>query len=316
MSRLTLSLLILALLACPLAAADARLAGPVSGFFFDAGSHSLRPMIGVPGSSWLGDPLAAELDYAAMAPNGKAALAARAGRLYLVAGLDRFELQWNELGAALEGLDRIAWSADSSAAVVANSATGRLQRWSKLNTAPESADPLELAGRLLALVLDETGGTAVAGVADSGVYLLTAGSVRQISRMVQPVSLALAGNDLYVANRAASEILAIRDYTSGGDATLFANESMGVQDPVGVALSADGKSLVVASAAGKSLSLFDLTAAATPRKLDLDFMPSRIDRFAGAALYVLNDGGAEPFQLLDSGTAMNVYFVPAGTRED
>ena len=209
MSRLTLSLLILALLACPLAAADARLAGPVSGFFFDAGSHSLRPMIGVPGSSWLGDPLAAELDYAAMAPNGKAALAARAGRLYLIAGLDRFELQWNELGAALEGLDRIAWSADSSAAIVANSASGRLQRWSKLNTAPESADPLELAGRLLALVLDETGGTAVAGVADSGMYLLTAGSVRQISRMAQPVSLALAGNDLYVANRAASEILAI-----------------------------------------------------------------------------------------------------------
>ncbi len=163
--------------------------------------------------------------------------------------------------------------------------------------------------------MDESGTNVIAGVEGDGVYLLST-PLRQLSRMERPVSIALAGKDLFVANRAAAEVLVLRNYADGGDATIFANESMGLADPVGVALSADYKSLLVASGTGKSLSAFDLTAAAGPRRMELDFEPSRLAQFTDKALFVLNSLGKNPLQILDAGLSINVYFVPTGAREE
>lgn len=311
-----LCLLIVALAAMPLAADEMSVSGPVSGFVFDAGAHSLRPMVGVPGGAYLGDAIATGVDVAAVAPNGKLALAVREGRLFLISGFGAAELNWNDLGAALEGADRIAWNSRSTAAVVANSAAGSVQRLSRLDSAPEAASLPSLPGAILSLAVDAAGENVLAGVDGDGLYLLAGESSRALSRLAKPAAIALAGGDLYVANRATNEVLMIRDYTSGGDATVFANEPMGVSDPVALGLSGDGRALIVASAAGRSLGVYSLAAAGAPQRVDLDFEPSRLDRLAEKGLYVLNSGENEPLQVLDAGLAMAVYFVPAGTREE
>jgi hypothetical protein len=316
MSKLyLLCALLLVLAAAPLAAEEARLAGPVTGFVFDAEAHALRPMLGVPGGAYLGDSLASGLDFAAVAPDGKLALAVRDGKLFLVSGFETADLRWTELGAALEGVDQIVWNSTSSAAALANSAAGRVQRWSHLNATAESTEAVVLAGKVLALAVEASGTNAIAGVEGNGVYLLSS-AVRHLSRMEQPVSIALAGKDLFVANQAAAEVFVLRNYADGGDATIFANESMGITDPVGLTLSADQKTLLVASGTGKSISAFDLTTASAPRQMELDFAPSRLAQFTDKALYVLNSAGKDPLQILDAGNSMNVYFVPTGAREE
>src|SRR5262245_9826140 len=97
----------------PLAAAaqvTTRVGGPVSGIVFDQKSHSLRPMIGVPGASYLGSPLLEGLDAAAVSPDGTLALAVSEGRLLLVSGLPDAASAGAPVDGAVSGADRLAWS--------------------------------------------------------------------------------------------------------------------------------------------------------------------------------------------------------------
>lgn len=82
--------LVLFISACALAAfgEDARLTGPAPGFVFDRWSHSIRPILGVLGSSHLGSAVAGGFDIASISPLGTIALATQAGTLYLVRNLD------------------------------------------------------------------------------------------------------------------------------------------------------------------------------------------------------------------------------------
>ena len=45
-------------------AQEARLSGPISGLVFDRPSHSIRPIMGLPGAAYLGDPLVDGLEWA------------------------------------------------------------------------------------------------------------------------------------------------------------------------------------------------------------------------------------------------------------
>src|SRR5512134_3362781 len=72
---------------------DGGLTGPVSGMVFDADSRSLRPVVGVPGAAYLGQPAVSGLDWASVAPNGRAALVLSNAQLRL--------LRWSSEGSAL-----------------------------------------------------------------------------------------------------------------------------------------------------------------------------------------------------------------------
>ena len=67
-----------------LAGDQTSVGGPVSGFVFDQKQHTLRPMLGVPGSAYLGDALLANLDAAAVAPDGQSALVVQEGDLFRI----------------------------------------------------------------------------------------------------------------------------------------------------------------------------------------------------------------------------------------
>ncbi|MGA3079142.1 MAG: hypothetical protein ABSG56_36370 [Bryobacteraceae bacterium] len=63
---------------------SAGVAGPVTGFIFDAQLGAVRPMLGIPGAAYLGNGVAIGLDAASVAPDGSAALAVeRGGKLVL-----------------------------------------------------------------------------------------------------------------------------------------------------------------------------------------------------------------------------------------
>src|SRR5579885_1735285 len=81
---------VLLLCALPLLGwADDRtsVSGPVSAFLFDSQTRSIRPMIGFPGASYMGDAVTTDVDAASVSPDGSAALAVRQGRIFRITGL-------------------------------------------------------------------------------------------------------------------------------------------------------------------------------------------------------------------------------------
>ncbi len=297
------NLLLILLLAAAAAAFDGGISGPVSGMVFVPEEGAIRPVLGVPGSAWLSDPLASGLDLASVAPDGKRVMVARNGRLYLVSISGLEVSQWQDAGAAPEGLKWIVWNAESSFVAAVSPSAGAVQVY----RGGELAASCSLPGAVLSLAVDASGMVA-AGVEGEGLYLCRDGAVRLVSRNPRVSAIAITGQDLYLADRDLGQLMVIRGYKSEGDATVMA----GVEDPVGLAVSADGARLAVASGASRTLTVYDLATATVAQTVELEFEPTGANRFSGGGLWLLNPGAGGPLQLLELSRAVSVYFVPAG----
>lgn len=299
-------ILLLCLVALTLAAQETRLAGPVSGVLFDPQARALRPMMGVPGAGYLGDAIAANLDFASVSPNGKLAIAVGPDGVALLRGLGEGRPDQQMLEAA--AVTRAAWSDDSSAVALWGDA-GHLEVWTNLADSARLALAAEL-GPVVAVAVAPGGRHAVAAGADA-ILLADGSSVRRLLELEGPAALALAGGRLFVADAARNQILALGNYAEASDAQLFANAARGVDDPVALAVSPDGKSLLVASRAARTLTAFDIATSGVSGVAELDFDPVRLERFS-ASLFALTSGGESgPLQILDCGRSLAVYFVPA-----
>jgi hypothetical protein len=330
----------LALLATALLAQSGGIRGPVSGLVYDGAARAIRPVNGVPGAAYLGSPVVAEIDFASVSPDGDAALALSAGRLYLVRGLNEQAPRWSVLEDNSSAA-RAAWSADSDAAAVYSSASGAIRRYGSLKSVTLASDTrlspragprrvrpgvkglpvaadigVPPAGEISAMAIDSRG-DVLAGIA-GGVYLGSrVDGFRLVASVDETGGIALAGDRLFIADRARGQIIEVRDYAAAADVQLFAGADRGVTDPVALAVSPDGRSLIAASGAGRNLQWFDLETRASTARIDLDFEPSRLDPRNGGALFLLNSRGAaeEPLQVLAGRRNPAVYFVPAGAAE-
>ncbi len=310
-SRKFSGLAVLALAAAGLPAQQAKLDGPVSGLVYDGQSKSLRLVMGVPGAAFLGGELAGSLDMASVSPDGRFALALSGGKLSLIR-LDQPDAPFQLLDENVT-VERIAWSQDSSAAAVAGD--GRVTLWHGL-AAQASRRDLTLpgdVGSLTALAVHPEG-NSVAIASKSAVYYLN-GESKLLAQTQDASALLFAGADLFLADRATSQIMRIRNYADSAEMSLLAGSALGIDDPVAIGLAPGGVSLMVAGGASRSLLWLDRSTGEVSRSLALDFEPSRLDRFSGASpLFVLNSraSSTDPVQILDGGSDPAVYFVPAG----
>lgn len=295
----------------------AAVGGPVSGFVFDQGTRALRPMLGMPGAAYLGEPVLAGVEAAGIAPNGTAALIVMEGRLYLATGLKSAEPLTAVVEGAIEGADRFAWAPDGSYAAVYSSKSDRAQILRDLATAPSAGEPSEfsaLPGTVTALAV--AGDLVIAGVADAeagGLYAAAAGETpRILAKAAQPAAITVAGGDLYFADRERGQVWQIGDFAGDATPLLFAE---GLEAPVGVQLS--GKRLFVANAGNSTLDVFDLEARASAGRIALDAAPATLEAFGGRSLWLLNSAvdASAPLYVLDGAADPAVYFVPAGRIE-
>ncbi len=305
-----------------LAAQEASISGPLSGFVFDRASRSIRPIVGLPGAAYLGDAVAAGLDWAAVAPEGAVALAARDGRLWAVRGVGA-EQTWVAVEGVVATPDRAAWNADGSLAVVYAREEGRVQFLRNLADDPVAGPAVELPGRISALALESASGCAVAGVEaprDGGLYLVCPEApVRQLAAMAEPAAIALAGGgrDLFVAERATGRILEIRDFRDEAAVMVFAASPGEGWDPVGLAVSADQRRLFVADRAGQRVDAYEVATRTLLAQIAVDGEPSLLEPLSVKSVFLLRSagGGGEPLLVLDAGREPAVYFVPAGRGE-
>ena len=296
---------------------DGGLTGPVSGMVFDADSRSLRPVVGVPGAAYLGQPAVSGLDWASVAPNGRAALVLANAQLRL--------LRWSSDGTSRADIiveeaqtpGRVAWSADSSAVAVYEN-SGRLRVWRTRTAQPAGDfDPSLLSGRISALAV-ENSGAVVLGVEDAtagGVFRVSPGATPvMVAAMASPGAMAFArnGRDLFVADRATRRVIEIRGYRASAAPIPLADETSGVVEPAAMAVSENGTRLFLADRGKNTVGIYDLTTRTLAGEIALDFAPVSLEPLSGQSLYLLKGGGGgEPFQVLSAGREPAVYFVPA-----
>jgi len=170
-------LIICVLLAVPVFGQGPQLAGPLSGFVFDPPSRAIRPILGIPGAAHLGSPVFSNIDFAAVAPNGRLALAVREGHLWIIPDLNAADA--DQPAAAIDNPAQIVWASDSSTAVVYSSSAQSMQRvLFPAGAAARLDSPIDtsfLPGRISSLAVDPTGRIA-AGVSDPAmgtVYLFS-----------------------------------------------------------------------------------------------------------------------------------------------
>lgn len=312
--------LVLLLCACTLAALgeDATLSGPAPGFIFDRTSQSIRPILGVLGSSHLGSAVAGGFEVASISPLGTSALATQAGKLYLLRNLDASQAEFTAIDGALSGASRFAWAQDGMSVGIYSAESQRVQVLRNLTKAPAVEEPIDLSsldGKVSALALEGTRLLIGAASPDSGgVYAADGQSApKLLIRAANPVALSLdtARGDLYIADRDSNQIWMVRDYAGDAVPMLFAGDRAGVSSPVGIRIS--GSSLLVASEGSRSIDAFDIATRASLAHIALDFVPARMEALGSGRLSLLNFSGPdEPLYVLDGGANLAVYFVPAG----
>lgn len=295
------------------------MSGPVPGFVFHSPTRSIRPVVGVPGSAYLGARVAQDFEDASISPLGKNALATRGGRLYFLQGLDTGEPLVTPIEGAIPGVDRIVWSQDGLGAAVYSASSRQAQILRSLNGSqmPGIESQLDLSstdGAVSSLLFD--GKRLLAGA--GGVYLADPTGLKLLMQAANPAALALgAGNrDLFVADRDTHQIWTIRDYAGDATPMLFIDERAGLSSPVGLRLAGNGRFLLIANSGNRSVDAVEISTRSVLRHIALDFSPSRMHGVGTGALALLNFGSdGEPLYLIDSGEDLAVYFVPARSED-
>lgn len=292
-----------------------------SGILFDRATQSLRPMLGLPGSAHLGDPVVEQVVLAAVAPDGMTALAVQQD------GVSLFNFRSEpparlQLHDAIRSVDRIVWVRDSSAAVLYSS-SGRHLQWLRNVNAAGSLDPAidlsSIPGRLSLLAVDSNARLAVISSSDEDnggqLYLVTSTSgARFLVNIGDPKAATFGTGDLlYVADGRTHQVLEIEAGTeSSVQIRSRFTEQDGVTDPVALSFSPDGNRLYLANGSSRTLMGYDLSGHVPALRIELEVSPTELEPLPGGR-FLLNPGSSHDrsFWLLHSRTNPEVMFVPA-----
>ncbi len=315
------SILFLSLLVPPANSQSPVFGGLVAGFIYSHDSQTIRPLLGIPGATYIASPVLSSVDWASVAPDGKWAFIARSGRNLFVQGLAQSAPVETPADGLVQSVDRVLWNRDGSFALLYSSSACQLQRVS-LSDAGVSADPpmdLSSWGRPTALAIDPTGQQIAFGITGSGLYLFKAGqSPALLSSMAQPVALAFddTGHRLYAADLDQQQIVA---FDSGSGPVGFASIAQAdgsTLNPVGLAVSGGGSYLLLADSATRAVRVYETASQNLVNTIALDFVPTRLDALSTGPTFLLNgDNTNEWLLVLDARRVPAVYFVPASHQE-
>jgi hypothetical protein len=298
---------------------------PGSGFVYDAQAGTIRPLVGFIGAAVPGTAVLDELGWASLGPNGKAALVQRADSLLWIPDLLSPDRQMS-----VEGIispKQAAWSADSSRVVVLSKGSKLvwLKNAGESQTVEASWDLETLGSRGAAGV--KAPWTLLAADASGDRVLVSTRTLhgwqlRMASRTLAPVTVPFAGNPVaaafassgawaFIADAVAHQIWRLEG--TGGTASLtpVISSSVYVDDPTGLALSADDSRLFIADRTARTIRIFDSGTTELLAELPLETSPHSLTAVSPGR-YILNSGdrSTDPFLYLDTTNPARMVFVP------
>lgn len=288
---------------------QSQITGPVSGYLFDNSAHGLRPVLGIPGASLIGDSIDFGLQVASVsvAPRLDAAFATAAdGTLHLFGLQSGVSTDLNLNGLA-NSPERVIFSPSGTAAALYG--RGSIQIVTGLPVTAAVAASLTLPALPDSLAISDDGaallvasGNSVelyAGAADQGALTTTSGPAL--------IAFAPTGHDAAVVDRTGAGVVLFHNVGGAVDPQNLAPVDGTIQSASALAFSTDGSQLLLAS--GQSVATFDLAAGARG-SIACTCSPSILARMGD--LFRLNELSQEPLWLLDARPdTAGVLFVPA-----
>jgi hypothetical protein len=299
--------------------ADNRIEGPVTGYFFDAPSGSVRAISGAPGAAVLSAAAASGLDAVWMAPGGRVSLALKEGALGIIRYADS-RPAFAALSSVAASVDQVSWSPDGQGAVLYSSALNMLQVVTGLPDHPAPGPQISMAqsgsgvsqlrlsplSRHVAVIVNH-------GAANSLYLLQNLGPPAFVDLISDAGAMDFSsdGRSLYVVDRAANGLVNVPVAAPQSAQTIALADSTIMPGAfAGLLSSRDGKQLYATMPDAASVIAFETAAWTTVFRTSLEFVPSSLERLSGS-LYILaapRDREA-PVWLFD-GSDGKVYFVP------
>lgn len=295
---------------------SAQVAGPVSGYVFDNGAHTLRPILGIPGASLFGQPVSLGFDAATawIAPLQDSAFVTTAdGTLHL------FRLQSGKISeSVVNGLtdapDRVVFSPTGTAAALYRH--GSIQTLRGLPDAPAIAGVADAsaAGAPNSLAVSDDGSMVLVASGNAVEMYGSGGSLGRLSGTggAALVAFAPGQHEAAVADPLGAGVLLFTDAGVGAPSKVVAPADQTLQSAAALAFSNDGQRLLLASPSGQNVITFDL-AGGTRGSVACTCKPTALQRVGDR--FRLTEFGSDPLWLLDARSATpSVVFVPAAAR--
>lgn len=298
--------------------ASAQLSGPVAGYVFHSPTKSIRPILGVPGSALLSQPIVRDVDFASASPDGKWALIRRADS-WLVLRLGTSGREESEVADLVSGVTMAAWSS-SGRAVVVGSPSGKALQTIRRNGDMWLADPpLDLSalpGTLVTLATDYSGDHSVFGLADpgdGGFYLASDAAPILLKSTPRPAFAVFGpnGDTLYLAAAATGLVEVFQGTNQIGSWPLAAPDTPAVEI-VAIAPSFDRKRILVLLKDVSTLRSFDLASGLLLPDRPLDCAPSTLIPLANENWFLVSSPlkADEPLIIFRDSDPAVTYFVP------
>jgi len=297
------------------------MSGSPLGFVFDPQIGGLRPILGIPGASIFGKTLGLSVDLseAIVAPSRDHALA-------ITRNSDLVEIRQLSGRPAVRPIlretsliDVMRLSPTGAEAILCRRAANTFQLVSGLPGAPVAGEEFDLPhhGSLTALAVADSGRAALAGFSDGesgAIYLLSStGQAAPVSSVRHPSSITFLSHshDALVADKIEDKIYLLRNVTGNVATLLIADKREGVEGPVAVEASRDGKQMFAANARSKTILTFELGTGAHALH-SCHCVPTTLNHLTGNALYQLTEPSKGPMWLFDGDDPHpRVVFVPA-----
>jgi WD40 repeat protein len=318
----------LASIGCWCAAAQPSLRPSViAGIVFDAPSQSVRPVVGFPGSAYLGEPMLKQVDGAFIAPDADSALIVESETAVFVRGLHQGETVKVPIADATLPIDQAAWTEDSTAVAAYSSATQSIRVYRLTPSSVRSGTPIDLSfvtGEVTSVAVNSDGSQIVIGVRDAvdgGLYAVSETMpVSKIMASSDPGAAVFAksSNTLFAIDRASRQVVRFRHGVNEGPDTLSLTGEDALTDAVGIALSSDERKLYLAGGADQCVRTYDIQTGQLMQEVQSSAPPAGLLRLSGSgSVFALGAraGNEQPLWIFDSRTASSVFFVPAAPIE-
>lgn len=309
------------------ASAQVQLSGLRSGYVVDEATRVLRPIVGLPGSAYLGRaiPLPFPAASAIAAAGGGSLIVTSAGGepdAWLVRRLDEAEPELIRLAPA----DRMFGAIRANTALLHSAREGTVRLVVALDKTPVIGPEVReasLGGKPVAATIDEESGCAWVAVRAEETAVVSLCPDRpgeaRVQRQLGPIDVAAMTywkrNGLLFAERKESRVSLLRAPVSTGPLTIVASAADGLADPVG-AQPVPGGRIAIAQGEPARLMLADPARKDPPVFSDLPVAAELLDYLLADRILSVNRVNASPLVVLDAEQEFASYFIPpAGDPE-
>lgn len=285
--------------------------GAQLGMVWNPGDQTLRPIVGVPGSSWLGAslvPAGAYTSGAASAASGAALLTDSLGNLTL---LPSSTGQPVTVARGAPARANIVFSPSGNRAAVFAAGSTSALLVSGLPAQP-GVTTLHSTSALQAMAVADDGSLLIASPDSAGVSIaeISSGGTRSALASLAGfggMTFLPASDDVLLADSSRNTLALFHN----GISRTIATQAAGLNQPLAVATSADGRWAITINRADGTILRLSLTGAATPAPTVCACRPSELLPLTGNAVFALTPPGASPSWMIDAARSTPAtFFIP------